>query len=163
MNKTLLKNLSFFIGGITLLVTGLMYVLITDLYLSNTSVYLLLGIILALAGSICFIVADTFKEKLKIFYLLKGIGILMSIAFIVFLFLYMKTEIFAQKTYLKLFKTWNGKTIWFLSNKFQKNDGVQAIQCNIRPIYIVNIVLAITATLIQGANVAFNALFGVEE
>ena len=62
MNKTLLKNLSFFIGGITLLATGLMYVLITDLYLSNTSVYLLLGIILALAGSICFIVADTFNK-----------------------------------------------------------------------------------------------------
>ena len=57
MNKTLLKNLSFFIGGITLLATGLMYVLITDLYLSNTSVYLLLGIILALAGSMASVCA----------------------------------------------------------------------------------------------------------
>ena len=163
MNKTLLKNLSFFIGGITLLVTGLVYVLITDLYLGNSSVYLLLGIILALSGSICFILADNFKEKLKVFYILKGIGILMSISFIIFLFLYMKTDIFAQKTYLKLFKTYNGKTIWFLSKKFQGTDGVQTIQCNIKPIYVINIVLAITATLIQSANVTFNALFGVEE
>lgn len=163
MNKTLLKNLSFFIGGITLLATGLMYVLITDLYLSNTSVYLLLGIVLALAGSICFIVADTFKEKLKIFYLLKGIGIFMSIAFIVFLFLYMKTDLFAQKTYLKLFKTYNGKTIWFLSKNFQGTNGSVAIECNIVPLYIINIVIAITAVVIQSVNLLLNMLFGVEE
>ena len=91
MNKTLLKNLSFFIGGITLLVTGLMYVLITDLYLSNTSVYLLLGIVLALSGSICFILADSFKEKLKVFYILKGIGIFMS---------FVQTNLFSYKAFL---------------------------------------------------------------
>ena len=163
MNKTLLKNLSFFIGGITLLVTGLMYVLITDLYLGNSSVYLLLGIILALSGAICFILADNFKEKLKVFYILKGVGIFMSICFIVFLFLYMKTDLFAQKTYFKLFKSYNGKTIWFLSSDFQSTENVQKIQFNISTIYVINIVFAITATLIQSANVAFNALFGVEE
>ena len=140
-----------------------MYVLITDLYLSNSSVYLLLGIILALSGSICFILADNFKEKLKVFYILKGIGIFMSVGFIIFLFLFMKTELFAQKAYLKLFKDYEGKTIWFLSSNFQSQNNVQKIQCNIKPIYVINIVLAVTAVLIQSANVAFNAIFGVEE
>ena len=163
MNKGLLKNLTFFIGGIALLVTGLLYVLITDLYLSNTSVYLLLGIILALSGSICFILSDSFKGKLKVFYILKGIGIFMSIGFIVFLFLYMKTDLFAQRTFLKLFKTYNGKTIWFLSKNFQGTGGAVEIQCNIVPLYIVNIVIAITAVVIQSVNLLLNMLFGVEE
>lgn len=162
MKKSLLKNLSFFIGGITLLVTGLIYVLITDLYLSNSSVYLLLGIILALAGSVCFILAESFKDKIKVFYILKGIGIVMSIGFIVFLFLFMKTDIFSTNTYLKLFKKYQGRTIWFLSKKFQSNE-VQLIACSIKPIYIVNIVLSITAVLIQGANIGMNIIFGVEE
>ena len=162
MKKSLLKNLSFFIGGITLLVTGLMYVLITDLYLSNSSVYLLLGIILALSGSICFILSESFRDKIKVFYILKGIGIFMSIGFIVFLFLFMKTEIFGTNTYFKLFKKYQGRTIWFLSRKFQSSD-TQQIVCSIKPIYIVNIVLAITAVLIQGANLGMNIIFGVEE
>ena len=67
MNKEkvigLMKNLSFFIGGITVMVTGLIYVLITDIYLGNTSVYLLSGILFAFAGSICFLLANSFKHK----------------------------------------------------------------------------------------------------
>lgn len=156
----LFKNISFLVGGILIMVTGLVYVLVTDMYLGNSSNYLLLGIVLAFSGSICFILSNSFKNKLKLFYILRGIGILMSIGFIIFLFAYMNTDLFSKNTYLKLFKKYSGKTIWFLSNNFKK--GMQ-IQCNIKPIYTINLVLAFIGVFCQGTNIALNAIDGVDD
>lgn len=164
MNKDkiigLVKNLSFFIGGIGVMVTGLLYVLITDLYLGNTSVYLLLGILLAFAGSICCILSNNFKNKPVAFYILRGIGIAMSIGFIVFLFVYMGTDLYSKDTFLKLFKKKEGKTVWFLSKNFQ---GALAIACNIKPLYVVNVVLTIIAVICQGVGIGVHIITGVEE
>ena len=164
MNKEkvigLIKNLSFFIGGITVMVTGLIYVLITDIYLGNTSVYLLSGILFAFAGSICFLLANSFKHKVKVFYILKGIGFVMSIGFIIFLFAYMKTDLYNKATVLKLFKTYNGKTVWFLSKNFQ---GAMAIPNNIKPIFVTDIIVTIIAVVCQGLNVGLHIIDGVEE
>lgn len=166
MDKNLLKDLSFFIGGILLLATGLVYVLITDLYLSNSSQYLLIGTLFAFGGSITFLLSNNYKHKLKIFYIMKGIGIILSIGFIIFLFLFMNAKdtagvvLYQKDTVLKLFKSYNGKTVWFLSSNFQKSI---AIPCNIKIIYVINVVLAILATTLQGCNVGLHALYGVEE
>lgn len=164
MNKEkvlgLIKNLSFFIGGITIMVTGLVYVLITDIYLGNTSIYLLSGILFAFSGSICFLLANSFKHKIKVFYILKGIGIVMSIGFIIFLFAYTKTELYSKATYLKLFKSYDGKTVWFLSKNFQ---GAMSIPNNIKPIFTINIIFAIMAIICQGTNIALHIIDGVEE
>ena len=57
MDKKKIKNLSFTIGGVCIMVTGLLFVLLTDLYLKTLekpSLYLLLSIILAFTGSIEF-------------------------------------------------------------------------------------------------------------
>ena len=156
----LMKNISFFVGGIAIMVTGLIYVLVTDLYLGNTSNYLLLGIILAFSGSICFILSNSFKHKIKVFYILRGIGIVMSIGFIIYLFAYTNAELYSKATYFKLFKKYDGKTIWFLSSNFKK--GMQ-IAMSIKPIYITNIVLAIVGVVCQGANILLNAINGVED
>lgn len=166
MAKNLIKNLSFFIGGILLLATGLIYVLVTDLYLSNSSQYLLLGILLAFGGSISFLLSNNLKHKIKWFYALKGIGVLLSIGFIIFLFLFMNAKdsegvvLYLKETSLKLFKTYEGKTVSFLSSKFQNS---MAIRCSIKGIYVTNIVLAILAVILQSANVTYHAIYGVEE
>ena len=164
MNKDkvagLITNLSFFIGGITVMVTGLIYVLLTDLYLGNSSNYLLLGIVLAFAGSICFILANNFKNKKVVFFILKGIGIAMSIGFVIFLFTYTKTDLYNKATYLKLFKTRDGKTVWFLSKQFQ---GAMQIATDIKPIYLFNIVLTFIAIACQAVNVGSHIITGVEE
>ena len=164
MNKErvigLFKNISFLIGGIIIMVTGLVYVLVTDMYLGNSSNYLLLGIVLAFSGSICFILSNSFKNKVKVFYILRAIGLLMSIGFIIYLFAYMKTDLYSKNTYLKLFKKYSGETIWFLSKDFK--NGMQ-IQCNIKPLYAINLALAIFGAFCQGTNIALNAIDGVDD
>lgn len=164
MNKDkivgLVRDLSFFIGGIGVMVTGLLYVLLTDLYLGNTSVYLLLGILLAFAGSICFILSNSFKHNLVAFYMLKGLGMLFSIGFIIFLFVFMGTDLYDKATFLKLFKKADGKTVWFLSKKFQ---GAMAISNNIKPMYVINIVVSFLSVACQGVNITTHIFTGVEE
>ena len=164
MNKDkvigLVRNLSFFIGGILIMVTGLVYVLTTDLYLGNSSKYLLLGILLAFAGSICFILSNSYKNKPTVFYILKGVGVVMSIGFIIFLFVFMGTDLYSKATYLKLFKKYDGKTVWFLSKNFQS---AMAIANNIKPLYVINIVFAILAVILQGVNITTHIITGVEE
>ena len=132
MNKKLIKNLSFSIGGVSILVTGLIFVLITDLYLKGLdkpSLYLLLSIILAFTGSICFLLSDNFKDKIKLLYILKGIGVAFSIGFVVFLLVFL------------------GKTV----------------NSNVRIIYIVDMCIAIIATILQVVNLLANVLMGVED
>lgn len=164
MNKDrivgLMKNLSFFIGGITVMVTGLIYVLLTDLYLGNSSTYLLAGVLLAFSGSICFILSNNFKNRKAVFYVLKGIGMAMTIGFIIFLFLFMKTDLYNKVTYLKLFKKSDDKTVWFLSKKFQ---GAMQIANNIKPVYVINIALSFVAIVCQTINTGFYIITGVEE
>ena len=132
MNKKLIKNLSFSIGGVSIMVTGLIFVLITDLYLKGLdkpSLYLLLNIILAFTGSICFLLSDNFKDKIKLLYILKGIGVAFSIGFVVFLLVFL------------------GKTV----------------NSNVRIIYIVDMCIAIIATILQVVNLLANVLMGVED
>ncbi len=92
MDKKKIKNLSFTIGGVCIMVTGLLFVLLTDLYLKTLekpSLYLLLSIILAFTGSICFLLSDNFKDKKKMLYILKGIGVAFSIGFVIFLLIFL--------------------------------------------------------------------------
>ena len=114
------------------MVTGLIFVLITDLYLKGLdkpSLYLLLSIILAFTGSICFLLSDNFKDKIKLLYILKGIGVAFSIGFVVFLLVFL------------------GKTV----------------NSNVRIIYIVDMCIAIIATILQVLNLLANVLMGVED
>lgn len=163
MNTNLFKNLTLFIGGILFLATGFMYVLITDLYLGNTSTYLLSGIVLVCGGGILFLLADNFKNKKVRFFVLKAVGIVLSILFVLFAFAFTKNEIFNKVAYLKLFRKVvdTGKIVSFFSRlKFQK--GLKLV-LNIKPLYYVNIALSIVSIIIQGINIAIYAKYGVEE
>ena len=167
MKLNLIRNLTLYIGGALIALTGLTYVLLTDLYLGNESKYLLVGIILAFAAAACFLLADSFKSKLKLFYTLKSIGIVMSIVFIVYLFIFMSVQssdklytYLNKPTHLKLFRRDEEKIVSFLSRSF---NNAAKIECNIKPLYIVNIVLSFIVVAIQGSNITLNIILGVEE
>lgn len=167
MNNNLFKNLTLLIGGILFATMGFMYVLLTDLYLGNTSTYLLIGIVFACCGCIFFLLAENFKEKPTMFFVFKGVGIFMSIMFILFLFAFTKNDIFSNKTYLKLFKTYKanqddpGKTITFLA-KAKFRDSL-SIAFNLKAIYYVNLGLTIVAVISQALNLVPYIIYGVEE
>ena len=98
MNKLLVKQISLFSGGGLVFLAGLFYVLMTDLKMNNSATWLFIGIILAFGGSILFLLCESTKEKPKLLYPLKGGSILLSIGYVVFLFLFKNTDVYKNIT-----------------------------------------------------------------
>lgn len=88
MNQSKLKTLSLLIGGLALIVAGLFYTLVTDLYLLNSAEWLFLAIFTALGSGFCAILSDSLRNHHKWFYAVKAIGLACGIAFIVIIFSY---------------------------------------------------------------------------
>lgn len=95
-NNVKLRSITNLIGGVLMFVTGLYFVLFIDLNFktqgsSSTQVftlsaYLLVAILLAVGSGIIYFVGDSLKHKARATIILKGISIVLAIAFIVFLF-----------------------------------------------------------------------------
>ena len=88
MSSQAMRLVLFLVGGLAVIIGGLVYVLITDLALINTSNWLFLGIFSSLGASVFTILSNNFKDKKWLFYLFKGLGILFSIGFVVVMILY---------------------------------------------------------------------------
>ena len=93
MNKLLVKNISLFAGGTIVFTAGLFYALMTDLKMSNSATWLFIGIILALGSSIMFLLSEAAKEKVITFYILKFASALLSIGYVVFLFIFKNSKV----------------------------------------------------------------------
>ena len=138
MNKLLVKNISLFSGGGLVFTSGLFYVLMTDLKLSNSATWLFIGIILAFGGSILFLLCESAKEKPKLLYPLKGTSILISIGYVVFLSLFKNTDVYKAIT---------------LNEKIK--------EANV--IILIAMILAIIGLVAQAVNVVFQVLTKDEE
>lgn len=88
MSSQAMRLVLFLVGGLAVIIGGLVYVLVTDLALINTSNWLFLGIFSSLGASVFTILSNNFKDKKWLFYLFKGLGILFSIGFVVVMILY---------------------------------------------------------------------------
>ena len=143
MNKPIFKTISFLIGGILILVVGLLFVLITDLYMSNTSGWLFLSIIFSFGGGILFLLSDNFKHKRGLSLILKSASILISIGFVIYMFSFKNSNVYVSKITLKLIENAQG---------FHET-------LEIGGLYTSWIVLAILAVVGQGFNLTLHALY----
>lgn len=93
MNKSLYRTLSINLGGLLVLAGGLLFLLVADVSIHLGSFDLFLVIFTAIAGGILFLVAEYLKDRPIPFYILKGLGIVLSIGFIVYLFIFTATNV----------------------------------------------------------------------
>jgi hypothetical protein len=157
--KTLIRNISMIVGIAAVAAVGLFFILFADLYLKAESPELFLGIFFPLASVVLLVLSESFKHKPVVFYVMKIGAVVLAIAFIIYAFYFMGTARFEGHTFYKLFKTFNGKTVFFLSSNF--NDGID-IEFNKLPIYIIMIVFSIIGVIGQAVNVVFNKLVGLD-
>lgn len=143
MNKPIFKTVSFWVGGILILLAGLVFVLFTDLYMSNSSGWLFFAIILAFGSGIAFLLSDSFKDKRVLFLILKVAGILLAAAFVVYLFKFRAGDAYLEKITLK----------------FVKNDQNYHPTVGVGGLYISWIVVSILGIVVQIYNAFLHVLF----
>lgn len=97
MPKTLSKNITFIIGVIAMFVAGVLYILMSDLIFGNTSTWLIIATLLSFGGAISFFFSNNFVEKPVVMYVLKALGLLLSIGFVIFIHLFQTTSFFVEK------------------------------------------------------------------
>lgn len=96
MNKALTRKITTIVGKVSnmgglLLVfcAGMLFVLLADLELNIRSPWLFFSILLALGSTVCLVLANKFKEKAKIMYILKAAGMLLAICFIIYIVIFL--------------------------------------------------------------------------
>jgi len=82
VNKTVIKNISFYIGVGLVFVSGLLYVLLADIVINTQSLWLMIAIVFAFGSAVCEMISDNYREKKKIMYTLKGIAMGLALCFI---------------------------------------------------------------------------------
>ena len=148
MNQSKIKTLLFTIGGLTLIATGLFYILITDLFLLNTAEWLFAAIFVAFGAGFSTILSESLKNKHVWFYIIKSIGIVCSFAFIVVLLNYAAAAS-APANILTIVKTKGYKTAEALSLiKVVKN---------------ICLVFSIFGITCQVANVVLNIVYKIDD
>ena len=143
MNKSFIKQLTFILGGVLMIVGGLYFMLFGDLLVRSTSSWLFVGSILSLGSGVFTILSDIIKNKKKLFFIFRGIGVALAIGFIIFTFIYLGQDVAAIA----------------LEKALTKTVVIQRLNTTTIP----SIIIAFLGVIAQGVSLAFNALFGIDE
>lgn len=141
-----IKTILLLVGGIAIVASGLLFVLITDLKYNNSSYWLFFAIITALGSGATFLLADKFKNNKVVFYGLKGIGIFLALMFICVILAYNGTTFVNKITGIK-------------GVQLKKKVDTQAAQ----KFSVFISILGLVFTLVQAGNLSLNIIFGIDE
>ncbi len=158
MNKNLIKNITFALGGLIIATAVLIFALVGDLVLKIGSLYLIILIITGLGSSIFFMFSSKFRDEPKKMLTVKLIAIGLAILFLVaFFFLFYLTtlanasDVYDDKSSVN--KALNFFAIEYVSSTYRSSN-----------IAIFSIFLAISALgmIAQVVNVVLCALWKEE-
>lgn len=88
MDQSKVKGIACAVGGLAVILSGLFYILITDLYLLNSSQWLFYGIVSAFGSGLCCLLSEGLRHNKTLFYILKGVGVLLFALLVVVIFSY---------------------------------------------------------------------------
>ena len=86
--QSLLKGIACAIGGLAVIAGGLFYILVTDLYLLNSSQWLFYGAVCAFGAGLACMLSESLRHRATWFYIVKAAGIVAAILFVVIAFAY---------------------------------------------------------------------------
>lgn len=94
MVKSLSKTITFYIGVLTMFVGGIIFMIMSDLTFNNNAGNLIIAVLLCFGSAIVFFFANNFLEKPVIMYVMKGIGLALSIGLIVYYHVFQGSEFY---------------------------------------------------------------------
>ena len=151
-NKT--KAISLLVSGFSMMAACVLFIFATDLFLKNNAQWLMISALIGFGASVVGLLSEIKKENKILVYSLKGVSLVLSIGFIVFLYKFMSSTIYtsiAPEAIFGMFKNKNGYRIQF------------------HVLYATNVSLVITfictylSIAAQVFNITSNAILGIEE
>lgn len=142
MLKSRLKNITFFVGVLTMFIGGLIFVIMSDLTFQNNSGNLIITVLLCFGSAIVFFFANNFIERPVVMYVMKGIGLALAIGLIAY-YHYFSTSEFYIAAVEKLRKAGIAK---------------QAEYAGAQASIIIALAFSYVATVVQIVNVVFTAV-----
>lgn len=146
INKSLIKKITLIVGGLLIIGIGLLYILITDLYLKNTANWLFLSIFTAFGSGACIFLSESIRHKPIIYYIIKGLGIVFVVAFVIIVLQYVAA---ANANVNEIVRLTQKQTV--------------QIQLTLNRIATACLFIGIASIVCQAANIVMNAIFGIDD
>ena len=86
------QKITNYIGAFVMLLTGVAYMIMSDVYFNNTSDRLIVAVLLSFGSAALFFASATFNEKPVLRYIFKGCGLALAIGFVVYIHLFSVSE-----------------------------------------------------------------------
>ena len=144
------RNASLALAGVFLSVASVIFIFATDLFATNTAVWLMIGAILGFGAAFVSMLSEINKENKILVYSLKGGALLLMVGFVVFL------AFFANSTVV----TSLDETDKYIS-MFSKN-GISCVNA-INVTMVITYVITSLGIATQIFNITSNAVLGIEE
>ena len=97
MKNEKLRVILLFVGSFTLVACGLFFNVFADVFLRALALTLIIPLILALGGGFLFLASEADKDKRVRMMIFKGVGIALSIGFLIFVIVFKTTDFYQEK------------------------------------------------------------------
>ena len=151
MNKSLLYKITFFVGGLLIVATGMLFILLADLELGIRSTWLFITILFSIGSAVCALLSDKLQDDKQKQIIIKSLGIALAACFVVTLFIFMNQ---ALASTVKADSDEFNRNLLALAQIIKDED-----RSKLRVISIIPAVLGIIATLSQAANLTLTVVF----
>ena len=151
MNKSLLYKITFFVGGLLIVATGMLFILLADLELGIRSTWLFITILFSIGSAVCALLSDKLQDDKRKQIIVKSLGIALAVCFVVTLFIFMNQ---ALASTVKADSDEFNRNLLALAQIIKDED-----RSKLRVITIIPAVLGIIATLSQAANLTLTVVF----
>lgn len=82
------QRITYLIGALAMFFAGVFYMFMSDLAFNSNSFDLIVAVLLSFGGAILFFLSATFSEKPTVMWVFKGVGIALSVLFVVYVHTY---------------------------------------------------------------------------
>lgn len=90
------RNISLLIAGISIMVGTVIFIFLTDLFAKNNAQWLMISALLGFSAGALSLLSEIKKENKILIYTLKGLSLALMIGFVVYLFMFKDSSIYAS-------------------------------------------------------------------
>lgn len=156
LDNSITRKVVFFVGTAIMLLAGLYFAITSDLLLMNSSLWLFISIICAFGSGICMAISDLVKSNKVAFYIVRSLGVVLAILFIVVVLIY-------PKSYSSVRKSDKEVRDIYTTLKEDKSYTTEAINKYILVTQIPSIIFAAIGVIVHAFGIVEIIICGIDE